>query len=383
MTANERDSADDNPASSERLNLNLGARSYDIVVGEGLIDTAGEHIAPLMTGKRAIIISDDVVAPIYLERVEQSLVNAGITVASVVVPNGEMSKDFAHLENLTGDMFAASLDRTTMVVALGGGVIGDLAGFAAAITMRGLDFIQIPTTLLAQVDSSVGGKTGVNSPYGKNLIGAFHQPRLVLIDLATLDTLPHRQLLAGYAEVLKYGLINDLTFFDWLDDNAASLLSGDRSAQRHAVLTSCTAKAAVVGEDEREHGRRALLNLGHTFGHALEVETGYGGALLHGEAVAIGMVMAFEFSTRLGLCPKADAERLRQHLQNVGLPVDVAGILDSSCTAERLISHMGLDKKIDDGVLIFILARGIGDSFISRDVKTNDLESFLNEFING
>ncbi len=362
---------------TEILKLDLGSRSYDIVVGENLLDQAGDYLAPLMTGKRAIIVSDDTVAPLYLDQVIAALENSAIGVTSVVVPSGEASKDFDHLRDLTDHLFEASVDRSTLLVALGGGVIGDLAGFAAAITMRGLEFIQIPTTLLAQVDSSVGGKTGINSAFGKNLIGAFHQPRLVLADLGTLDTLPRRQLLSGYAEVVKYGLINDTAFFDWLESNGSALLDGDKAAQRHAVLTSCTAKAAIVAEDEHEHGRRALLNLGHTFGHALEAETGYGDRLLHGEAVAIGMVMAFEFSARLGLCPEAHSQRLIDHLQKVGLPTDLTGLKTPSWTAERLIGYMGLDKKTEDGALVFILARGIGEAFVSRDVKTGDLTRFL------
>ena len=383
MTATSPNDTATTVATTECLTLDLAQRSYDIVVGAGLLETAGERIAPLMKGKRAVIISDDTVAPIYLDQVTASFENCDLGVSSIVVPSGESTKSFDHLQNLTERLFEASVDRTTMLVALGGGVIGDLAGFVAAITMRGLDFVQIPTTLLAQVDSSVGGKTGINSAFGKNLIGAFHQPRLVLADLTTLDTLPRRQLQAGYAEVLKYGLINDVAFFDWLESNGPSLLAGDKPAQRHAVLKSCAAKAAIVAEDEKEHGARALLNLGHTFGHALEAEMGYGDALLHGEAVAIGMVMAFDFSVQLGLCPKADAERLRGHLQDVGLPVDLSGLTAPSWTSERLIEHMGLDKKVADGALVFILAGGIGEAFISRDVKTDDLTRFLNGFING
>ncbi len=368
-------------AETKFLKLDLGPKSYDIVIGEGLLATAGEYIAPQMAGKRAIIISDDKVAPLYLDGLAASLEKSAIKVASVVVPAGEASKDFDHLQDLTGQLFATAVDRSTMLIALGGGVVGDLAGFAAAITMRGLEFIQLPTTLLAQVDSSVGGKTGINSSFGKNLIGAFHQPRLVLADLACLDTLPRRQLLAGYAEIVKYGLIDDPAFFDWLEINGAALIDGDRALQRNAVLTSCRAKAAIVGTDEREHGRRALLNLGHTFGHALEAETGYGDDLSHGEAVAIGMVMAFDFSARMGLCPEADGRRLREHLLSVGLPVDLNGVRTPSWTAARLINHMSLDKKTRDGAMVFILARGIGRAFISHDVKIEDLNRFLMDSI--
>jgi len=371
------------PLLTETLKLELGARSYDIVVGTDLLATAGQRIAPLMKGRRAIVVSDDTVAPLYLEKIITSLENSDVGTRAVVVPSGEATKDFSHLQDLTDQFFKASVDRSTLVIALGGGMIGDLAGFSAAITMRGLEFVQIPTTLLAQVDSSVGGKTGINSSYGKNLIGAFHQPRLVLADLTTLDTLPRRQLLAGYGEVVKYGMINDPVFFDWLEINGASLLDGDKALQRHAVLTSCASKAAIVAKDEHEHGARALLNLGHTFGHALEAEVGYGDDLLHGEAVAIGMIMAFEFSTRLGLCPEGDVQRLRDHLAGVGLPVVLKGLSTPSWSAERLMSHMGLDKKVDDGTLVFILATGIGKAFISRDVQTSDLTQYLNDFING
>ena len=349
------------------LRLDLGPRSYDIIVDEGLLANAGTHIAPLIGGGRAIIVSDSNVAPLYLCALEASLDAAGISHASVVVPAGEASKDFAHLQDLTDKIFAAGIDRKSMLIALGGGVIGDLCGFAAAIAMRGIDFIQIPTSLLAQVDSSVGGKTGINSPFGKNLIGAFHQPRLVLADLSTLDTLPSRELRGGYAEVVKYGLINDAGFFDWLETNALAIIDGDKDAQRHAVLSSCTAKADVVAEDEKESGRRALLNLGHTFGHALEAETGYGGSLSHGEAVSIGMCMAFDLSVRMGICPQSDAERVRT----------------SSWTADALIAHMGLDKKTEAGTIVFIVARAIGEAFVSRDVAVDAVRDLLNDALNG
>ncbi|MHA1598119.1 MAG: 3-dehydroquinate synthase [Alphaproteobacteria bacterium] len=361
------------------LRLDLGPRSYDIIVDEGLLADAGARIAPLIKGGRAIIVSDSNVAPLYLGALEASLDAARISHASVIVEAGEASKDFAHLQDLTEKIFAAGMDRSSMLIALGGGVIGDLSGFAAAIAMRGIDFIQIPTSLLAQVDSSVGGKTGINSAYGKNLIGAFHQPRLVLADLATLDTLPARELCGGYAEVVKYGLINDAGFFDWLQANGQAVIDGDRDAQRHAVLMSCTAKAAIVARDEKEHGQRALLNLGHTFGHALEAETGYGDALTHGEAVAIGMCMAFDLSVRLELCPAGDADRLRGHLQSLGLPTDLTGLDTSSWTADGLIAHMGLDKKTEAGTIVFILVRSIGEAFISRDVAVDDVRALLND----
>lgn len=362
-----------------QLRLELGERSYDIMVGENLLDQAGQTISPLSKGDKAVIVTDSNVAPLYLARLENSLSAAGIEHTAITLPAGEQTKSFEHLQALTDKLFETGVDRKTMLIALGGGVIGDLAGFAAAITMRGIEFIQIPTTFLSQVDSSVGGKTGINSAYGKNLIGAFHQPRLVLADLETLTTLPRRQLLAGYAEVVKYGLINDPDFFSWLEENGAALLDGEQNLQRHAVLTSCASKAAIVAADERETGVRALLNLGHTFGHALEAEVGYGEALLHGEAVSIGMVMAFDLSQRLGLCSEADAARVRAHLGGVGLPTDLKGLSSASWTPDRLMAHMGLDKKSEGGTIIFVLAHAIGDAFIANAVAPDELRAFLGD----
>ncbi|NQU56843.1 MAG: 3-dehydroquinate synthase [Rhodospirillales bacterium] len=373
------------PISSQnegRLRVELGERSYDIVVGEKLLDQAGGAISGLMKGNRAVIVTDANVAPLYLQRLEESLSAAAIEHSAITLPAGEQSKSFEHLQALTDKLFQDGVDRKTMLIALGGGVIGDLAGFAAAITMRGIEFVQIPTTFLSQVDSSVGGKTGINSPYGKNLIGAFHQPRLVLADLETLETLPRRQLLAGYGEVVKYGLINDPDFFSWLEENGAALLDGDRALQCHAVLKSCTSKAAVVAADEREFGVRALLNLGHTFGHALEAEIGYGDSLLHGEAVSIGMAMAFDLSQRMGLCPKDDALRVRNHLAKVGLPTDLKELDTASWTPGRLMAHMGLDKKAEAGTIIFVLARAIGEAFITGEVDPDELRSFLADTLN-
>ncbi len=367
------------PATENLLRLDLGARSYDILVGDHLLARAGEFIAPLMKGDRAIVVSDSNVAPLYLETLQNALGAVGIQCSAITLPAGEASKSFEQLQGLTDLLLKSGVDRKTMLIALGGGVIGDLAGFAAAITMRGIEFIQIPTTVLSQVDSSVGGKTGINSAYGKNLIGAFHQPRLVLADLQTLDTLPRRQLLAGYGEIVKYGLINDPQFFSWLEGNAAALLKGDKDLQRHAVLTSCASKAAIVAKDERESGVRALLNLGHTFGHALEAETGYGDTLLHGEAVSIGMVMAFDLSVRMGLCPEKDAARVRSHLEGIGLATDLKELATPTWTPERLVAHMGLDKKAEGGTLVFVLARAIGDAFISRDVAPAELHAFLSD----
>jgi 3-dehydroquinate synthase len=272
-----------------------------------------------------------------------------------------------------------NLERSSLLVAFGGGVIGDLAGFAASILLRGLDFIQIPTSLLAQVDSSVGGKTGINTPHGKNLVGSFHQPRLVLADTGVLRTLPKRELLAGYAEVVKYGLIDDPDFFQWLEDHGLAIVEGDPAARRHAILTSCAAKAAIVAEDERESGRRALLNLGHTFGHALEAELGYDQRLLHGEAVAIGLVLAFELSTALGLCPAADTAAVRRHLAAVGLPTDLEAVPGVVWSVEALIEHMRRDKKVRDGRVSFVLVRGIGKAFMAGDIALDDVAALLTD----
>lgn len=354
-----------------RLNVDLGPRSYDILIGPGLLKDAGTHMKDLLEQPRVVIISDDNVAPLYASTLTASLDAHGIRHDTIVLPAGEQTKSFAQLEALTGRLLDLKAERKTTLIALGGGVIGDLVGFAAAITLRGMPFIQIPTTLLSQVDSSVGGKTGINAPQGKNLVGAFHQPRLVLADIDTLNTLPKRQLLSGYAEVLKYGVINRLDFFVWLENNGQSLINGDVDARRHAVYTSCAAKAAIVAEDERETGARALLNLGHTFGHALESETGYGDTLQHGEAVAIGMVMALDTSVRMGLCLVADRDRLVEHLASLGMPVGLNDIAQASWTSARLIAHMGQDKKMENGKLNFILARGIGQSFITNEVPAD------------
>ncbi|MFZ5792674.1 MAG: 3-dehydroquinate synthase [Pseudomonadota bacterium] len=359
-----------------RLTVDLGARSYDILVGGGLIPRAGALIAPLLKERRVAIVTDATVGRLYLDELMRSLDTGGIRHDAVVLPPGEATKDFHHLEELCGRLLGLHIERGTMILALGGGVIGDLAGFAASILLRGLDFIQIPTTLLAQVDSSVGGKTGINTPQGKNLVGSFHQPRLVLADTDALDSLPRRELLAGYAEVVKYGLIGDPAFFAWLEGHGSDVIEGEPAARRHAVLTSCAAKAAIVAADERETGQRALLNLGHTFGHALEAECGYSGELLHGEAVAIGMVMAFELSARLGLCPSEDAARVARHLAAVGLPTSPAAI-GRGFDAARLVHHMHQDKKVKDGRLTFVLARGIGQAFLSRDVEPAEVEGLL------
>jgi 3-dehydroquinate synthase len=363
---------------TERLSVDLGERGYDILIGPGLIDQAGPLMLPVMRGRRAFVVTDDQVAPLYLDRVLKTLDAAGIAHEHTILPHGEHSKDFAHLEALLDAMLAARCERSTMVVALGGGVVGDLTGFAASVLQRGLDFVQIPTTLLAQVDSSVGGKTGINTRHGKNLVGAFHQPRLVLADTAALTTLPRRQVLAGYAEVVKYGCIDDPEFFAWLEANGAQVVVGDEAARRHAVAVSCRAKARIVATDEREGGVRALLNLGHTFGHALEAETGYSEELLHGEAVAIGMVMAFRLSARLGLAPVDDAARLERHLAKVGLPTGLSR--QRNWDPGSLLHHMAGDKKVKDGKVTFVLAKGIGQSFLTREVPSDAVLAMLEEF---
>jgi 3-dehydroquinate synthase len=356
----------------------LADRSYDVLVGEGLLASAGRLMTPLLDSKRVAIVTDENVAGLHLAAVERSLDGAGIDYEALVLPPGEKTKDFDHLESLVDRLLEAKVERGTPLVALGGGVVGDLTGFAASIVLRGLDFIQIPTTLLAQVDSSVGGKTGINTARGKNLVGSFHQPRLVLADTEALSTLPPRELLAGYAETVKYGLINDPEFFGWLESHGAAVIDGDPMARRRAVLSCCANKAALVAEDEREAGHRALLNLGHTFGHALEAEFGYGDYLLHGEAVAIGLSLAFELSTRLGLCPPEDTARVRRHLAAMGLPTGLESLDGQALSAAALLDHMGRDKKVRDGKVTFVLVRGIGQAFLSRDVNPADVEALLN-----
>lgn len=363
--------------SHQKMRVELGPRSYDILVGEALLATAGEHIAAVIQRPKAVVISDETVAALYMAALEKSLRDAGIAVETIVVPAGEHTKSLHQLESLTDRLLQIPIERSDTLIALGGGVVGDLVGFAAAVTLRGLDFIQVPTTLLAQVDSSVGGKTGINTKWGKNLIGAFHQPRLVLADTDVLESLPRRELLAGYAEVVKYALIGDPEFFAWLEGHAAHLVEGDPVALQHAVLKSCQAKAAIVAEDEREAGKRALLNLGHTFAHALEAETGYGSELLHGEAVAIGQIMAFDLSAQLGLCPAEDATRVRRHFATVDLPTGLESVQGRVWDAGRLIAHMGRDKKVKDGKITFVLAKGIGKAFLDNTVDLSDVQALL------
>ena len=349
------------------LNVDLGARSYDILIGKNILSEAGKYIREVSPAKRAIIVTDEHVAALYLPSVEASLQQQGYRVNPIVIAPGEGSKSFAMLEHLLEVMLALKPDRKTLVVALGGGVVGDLTGFAASIVLRGIDFVQIPTSLLAQVDSSVGGKTGINSRHGKNLVGSFYQPRLVLVDTSSLRTLPKRELAAGYAEIMKCAAIADEHFFAWLEDYGNDVLAGEPKALEHAIAIACALKARIVAEDERESGRRALLNFGHTFGHALEAELGYDGRLLHGEAVAIGMIMAAELSFELGLCAASDVSRLHSHLVMRGLPVTLPPELKGTAP-EKILRHMQSDKKTVEGKLTFILLHRIGDATIKSDV---------------
>ena len=364
---------------TRKVTVDLGDRAYDILVGPGLIAGAGAHLKPLLRRMRVAIVTDETVAKLHLPTLEKSLDATGIRHSSIKLPAGESTKSFAQLEKLTEWLLGEGIERGDLVIALGGGVIGDLTGFAASILRRGVDFAQIPTTLLSQVDSSVGGKTGINTKHGKNLAGAFHQPRLVLADTDALATLPMREFLAGYAEVVKYGLIGDRDFFDWLEANIDRLKEGDVETRIQAIVKSCQAKAATVAADERESGVRALLNLGHTFGHALEAATGFSNRLVHGEGVSVGMALAFELSARLGFCSGQDAARVRNHLARAGLPCRLADVPGTLPDADGLIALMGQDKKVVDGKLTFILARGIGEAFITRDVDPDKLRALLRE----
>jgi 3-dehydroquinate synthase len=360
------------------VNVPLGERAYDIVIGRGLLASLGKRLAGLRPKVRAAIVTDAAVAKLYLDMAEAALSEAGITSVRIIVPEGEKSKSFRVFERVCESLIAERIERGDVVVALGGGVVGDLAGFAAAVVRRGLEVAQVPTTLLAQVDSSVGGKTGINSQHGKNLIGAFQQPILVLADTALLDTLPAREFRAGYAEVVKYGLIGDAAFFSWLEANWREVFSGG-AAREHAIAVSCRAKAGTVARDERESGERALLNLGHTFGHALEAATGFSDRLLHGEGVALGMTLAFAFSARRGLLPAAEAERVARHLATAGLPTRLAEIAGELPGPDRLLELMAQDKKVKRGKLTLILARGIGAAFIEQDVDQAEIRGFLTE----
>ncbi len=355
----------------------LEGRAYDVLIGPGLIDEAGPRLAPLFKRPLAAVVMDETVAGLHGDRLRASLEGAGLTVHDIIIAPGEAAKSFAGLEHVCAALLDLGLERSDMLIAFGGGVVGDLAGFAAAILKRGMDFIQIPTTLLAQVDSSVGGKTAIDVPQGKNLIGAFHQPRMVLADLDVLATLPARERICGYAEVIKYGLLGDADFFDWLDVHGPEVLAGEPRALAHAIARSVEMKAQIVAEDERETGARALLNLGHTFGHAVEALTGFGEAIKHGEAVGLGCAMAFRFSQAQGLCSGQHAERAVRALAAAGLPTRLGEVVGGPFGAEALISAMRQDKKAQGGALTLILARAIGQAFVARNVSPAALHDFL------
>ncbi len=364
-----------------RLSVVLSSTSYDVVIGDDLLARAGALLAQVLPQKRAVVVTDTTVAELHLPALQRGLAETGVAMQQIVVPVGEASKSLPSYLSVLDQMLEARIERRTTVIALGGGVVGDLAGFAAATVLRGVPFVQIPTTLLAQVDSSVGGKTAVNAPQGKNLVGAFYQPRMVLADTATLGTLPVRELRAGYAEIAKAGMIGDAAFFDWCERCGAGVVGGDRDAQAQAILRACAFKAAVVGDDEREekpNDGRALLNLGHTFGHALEAEYGYDGGLLHGEGVAVGLGLAFKLSARLGHCSSVDAERVVSHVASVGLPAELT-MLNRRFSAATLLGHMRRDKKVRDGALNFVLARGIGQAFTASDVPVEAVVDLLRD----
>ncbi len=361
-----------------RVTVGLGNRSYDILIEAGAMTRAGALIKPFTKTQRIIVVTDANVASLHLAAMIHSAESAGLATETIVISPGEGSKSWAQLEALCDRLLMLEIERNEAIVALGGGVIGDLTGFAAAIVKRGCTVIQVPTTLLSQVDSSVGGKTAINTRAGKNLIGAFYQPAFVLIDPDTLDTLPSRELRAGYAEVVKYGLIDNPEFFAWCEENGLALINGDRDVQTHAIAVSVTAKARIVGDDEREtSGTRALLNLGHTFGHALEAETGFSECLLHGEGVAAGMAIAYRFSVSRGICPVEDSERVDRHLAAVGLPTGARPATNANGTT--LAAHMAHDKKRDGGSVPFLLSRGIGKTYLDRDVQLADVATFLDQ----
>jgi len=365
------------PAMTEVVTVCLEGRAYEVRIGRGLIAAAGEHVKPHLKRPLAAVVMDQTVAALHGERLCAALEGHGIRTRRIVIPPGEESKSFESLADLCDQLLALELDRSDRIIAFGGGVVGDLAGFAAAIFKRGVDFIQIPTTLLAQVDSSVGGKTAIDTQRGKNLIGAFHQPRLVLADLGVLETLPPREMVCGYAEVLKYGLLGDAGFFDWLEARASAVLAREDDALAKAVRRCVEMKAQIVAEDEREGGRRALLNLGHTFGHAVEAATGFGEAVKHGEAVGLGCAMAFRFSARLGLCSGQDAGRAERAVAAAGLPTHLHSVPGHPFSADALIASMAQDKKAEDGALTFVLARAIGEAFVAKGVDRGPLREFL------
>lgn len=363
----------------QTVHVELGDRSYDVEIGPGLIDEAGARIAPLIRRKRVTVLTDENVGRLHLDALRDGLGRAGIEMSALALPAGEATKSWPHFERAVEWLLSEKVERNDVVVAFGGGVIGDLAGFAAAVLRRGVRFVQIPTSLLAQVDSSVGGKTGINAPHGKNLIGAFHQPSLVLADTAVLGSLTARDFLAGYGEVVKYGLLGDAEFFDWLEKNGPALSAGDMEARVQAVTRSVQMKADIVACDETEQGDRALLNLGHTFCHALEAATGYSDRLLHGEGVAVGCALAFELSARLGLCSQEDPSRVRAHLKAMGMKTDLSDIPGELPGAEALVELMAQDKKVVDGQLRFILACGIGQAFVTADVPRNAVVDVLED----
>ncbi|MCL4135131.1 UNVERIFIED_CONTAM: hypothetical protein GTU68_052760 [Idotea baltica] len=363
----------------ETVHVNLADRSYNIEIGTGLLAQSGAFITPFLKRSRVAIITDENVAALHLDALKSGLDADGITGETLILPAGESTKSWAHLEECVEWLLDQKIERDDVIIAFGGGVIGDLVGFAASILRRGVRFVQIPTSLLAQVDSSVGGKTAINSPRGKNLIGAFYQPQLVLADVELLGTLTPRDFLAGYGEVSKYGLLGDAAFFEWLEDNGPDLAAGDVEKRIYAVKRSCEMKAAIVGEDETEQGVRALLNLGHTFCHALEAATGYSDRLLHGEGVAIGCALAFETSMRLGLCSQEAPSRVREHLRAMGQKVDLADIDGDLPDADTLVALMGQDKKVKDGKIAFIMARDIGDAFVTRDVDMDMVRGVLSD----
>ena len=359
------------------VNVALGGRSYDVHIGSGLIETAGARLLPFLKRPFAALVMDESVADLHGPGLTRALKEAGIVTPEIIVPPGEQTKSFPSLEGLCDRLLDLGLERSDLIIAFGGGVVGDLAGFAAAILKRGVDFVQIPTTLLAQVDSSVGGKTAIDTKQGKNLIGAFHQPRLVLADVDVLATLPRREMICGYGEVIKYALLGDEGFFQWLEINGVGVIGGDPAPLAHAVARSVEMKSAIVSQDEREGGQRALLNLGHTFGHAVEAVTGFGEGLKHGEAVGLGCAMAFRFSTELGFCPPEVTQRVERALAAAGLPTSLGDLVAGPFSVGALMQAMAQDKKVERGSLTFILARGIGRAFVARGVDAGALEAFL------
>jgi len=364
-------------AGADCVHVDLGARSYDVRIGQGLLARAGAEIAPLLRRRRVAVVTDETVGALHLAALREGL--GDIAMTALALPPGEATKGWPEFSRTVEWLLAEKIERRDIVVALGGGVIGDLVGFAAAVLRRGVRFVQIPTSLLAQVDSSVGGKTGINSSHGKNLIGAFHQPSLVLADIGVLDTLPARDFLAGYGEVVKYGLLGDEGFFRWLEAEGPALARGDKALRQGAVTHSVAMKARIVERDETEEGDRALLNLGHTFCHALETATGYSARLLHGEGVAIGCALAFELSARMGLCSQEDPSRVRAHLRAMGMKTDLADIPGDLPDADGLLRLMAQDKKVQDGRLRFILARGIGRAFVADDVDPGLVRALLDD----